>query len=137
MEVKIATMMAKNQTQSARKRVLLVEDDPNDIELAVWMLSKKLDCDVICAGSAAEVETALQGQALDVIVSDSGVSDMDGMTALKTAQTIRPEVPFVFCSGEAQAEKVALATQAGAASWVKKDARYANLITEIKRLCGG
>lgn len=128
--------MANLQKASTRKRVLLVEDNTNDIELVRWRLAKELDCEVVCATTAEEFEVALEKQPPDAIVSDSGVLGMDGMRALQKARSIQPEVPFIICSGESPSVKITQALQAGATSWIKKDPRYANLIVELNRVWG-
>jgi len=117
-------------------RILLVEDDPRDIELMQAVLTDNFTCQVRVALTRTSFEDELNREIPNVIVSDSNVLAFDGLTALKIATEKCPHVPFVFCSGNASEVKKAEAFAHGATSWVSKDNHFAQLIVVIKRLCG-
>ena len=115
-------------------RILLLEDDPADVELCVHALMRALTCDVAVAQSPEAFHNAIARQQPDVIVSDSGVLGMTALDALKMAKAKFPDVPFVVCSGNNSPARIAQALQMGADGFVSKDARFQLLVQEIKRL---
>jgi two-component system response regulator len=114
-------------------KILLVEDNPQDVELMQRALEAELDCRVRVALTRASFETELENEP-DIIVSDSNVLAFDGMTALKVATEKRPDIPFVFCTGHVTEEKKEVAIQLGAAGWVSKDDCFSHLVCVVKRL---
>ncbi|TWG92214.1 CheY-like chemotaxis protein [Luteimonas sp. J16] len=81
-------------------RVLLVEDSPDDAELAEWAL-RKAGIDVRCvrACTAIEVAAALAGFAPQVVVSDLNLPGFSGAQALTQVRAHDPSLPFVFLTG--------------------------------------
>ena len=116
-------------------RILLVEDDPRDIELMQAVLNDNFNCQVRVALTRAAFEAELNREIPSIIVSDSNVLAFEGLTALKIASERCPAVPFVFCSGNASEVKKAEAFAHGATGWVSKDNHFEQLIMVIKRLC--
>jgi CheY-like chemotaxis protein len=117
-------------------RILLVEDDQRDIELMQAALADQMTCHVRVALTKDSFVAELDREIPNIIVSDSNVLAFDGLTALKIASHKCPDVPFVFCSGNASEAKKAEAFAEGATGWVTKDDRFAQLVLVVKRLCG-
>ena len=118
----------------ARKiRVLLVEDRIEDAEMllremrmgGLSIVSQRVD-------TGAEFETALETFAPDLILSDYSLPGFDGTEALRLAQKLRPEVPFIFVSGTIGEERAIQALRQGAVDYVLKDNR-ARLVPAIER----
>jgi signal transduction histidine kinase/ActR/RegA family two-component response regulator len=64
-------------------RVLLVDDEPDAREMAQVALNS-LGAEVRVAGSGAEVLRLLETETCDVLVSDIGMPEMDGLTLIRT-----------------------------------------------------
>jgi signal transduction histidine kinase/ActR/RegA family two-component response regulator len=77
-------------------RVLLVDDEPDAREMAQAALNS-LGADVRVAGSGAEVLRLLETETYDVLVSDVGMPEMDGLTLIRTIRRTRSadELPAV------------------------------------------
>jgi signal transduction histidine kinase/CheY-like chemotaxis protein len=81
-------------------KILHLEDNPADAELVKRVLMRSaLSCEVLNVDSANAFQSALQRQAYDVILSDSGIPGYDGRAALLHAHGSRPGVPFIVVSG--------------------------------------
>ncbi len=81
-------------------KILHLEDNPADAELVKRVLMRSsLSCEVLNVDSADAYQSALQQQAYDVILSDSGIPGYDGRAALLHAHGRRPGVPFIVVSG--------------------------------------
>jgi CheY-like chemotaxis protein len=81
-------------------RVLLVDDSPDDAELAEYALRKaglRVECRRAC--TAAGVEQALREFAPQVVVSDVNLPGYSGAEAFALARAHDPALPFVFVTG--------------------------------------
>jgi hypothetical protein len=81
-------------------RILHLEDDPFDVKLIqATITSAGIDCGITLVQTRKEYEEALSAGEYDVIIADFNLPDYDGISALRFAQAIRPDVPFIFVSG--------------------------------------
>jgi PAS domain S-box-containing protein len=103
-------------------RIVHLEDDDGDSELVRAFLAQDgLNADVRRAQTATEFLDALHSATPDVVLSDFTIPGFDGMSALRMAIEIQPEIPFIFVSGTIGEERAAAAMKLGAADYVLKD----------------
>jgi PAS domain S-box-containing protein len=113
--------------------VLLVEDSEDDARLAMRELARN-GFDV----SASRVDTAdglaleLTAKRWDVILADYTLPSFTGIDALRIAQRLRPEVPFIVVSGTITEEAAVAAMKAGASDYVLKN-NLARLAPAVRR----
>jgi len=108
-------------TKQQPMRILSVEDDPKDAQLIQDLFEAE---NVICEVTRVETEAALlasldQG-GMDLILADYTLPSFDGLSALKLAAKIRPDVPFIFFSGTLGEEVAIEALKIGATDYVLK-----------------
>jgi PAS domain S-box-containing protein len=114
-------------------RVLMLEDTPNDAELAGRELRK-----TGLAFTSIRVETrdafirALEEFRPDIILSDYKLPDFDGMTALKIVLRDHPEVPVVMVTGVLTDIEAVEFIHAGARDYILKE-RLARLGPAVRR----
>jgi len=114
-------------------RILLLEDDPRDIELIQAMLKcEAWNLEIITADTREAMETALENGKIDLIISDYKMPSFDGLDALKIAREKWPGVPFIFMSATIGEDKAVEVLKMGAIDYVLKD-RPARLISSIHR----
>ena len=114
-------------------RILMLEDDALDAELAIARLARAdLAPDTTLARNRQEFETALLARPYDLILADYALPDFDGIAALALARAQLPLVPFIFISGRV-GEEVAIDTlQRGATDYVLKH-RLERLVPAVTR----
>src|SRR5262245_42545242 len=115
-------------------RILLVEDDPQDVMLLQTTLRKEMKCRITVAFTQSVFVAELERELPDVIVSDSNVRAFDGVTALKIARDKCPQVPFILCSGNLTEAKRKEAMHLGATNCVSEEDSFAQLVRALKRL---
>jgi PAS domain S-box-containing protein len=114
-------------------RVLILEDNPNDVVLIRHELRKSdLPFRAKRVETKKEFLEEIQNHQPDVILSDHGVPAFDGFTALSLAKNKCPQVPFIFVTGSV-GEVVAIETlKSGATDYVLKS-RLSSLVPSIQR----
>ena len=102
-------------------RILYLEDEPMDAELVQASLEGEgVVCDLTRADTQAGFLAFLQLGGFDLILADYTLPLFDGISALKIAQEVCPEVPFIFVSGTLGEELAIEALKMGATDYVFK-----------------
>jgi signal transduction histidine kinase len=114
-------------------RVLLLEDDPTDAELIQKVLeADNIACEVTRVQTRTDYLSGLEHPEISLILADYKLPSFDGLSALELAQSLRPDLPFIFVSG-ALGEEVAIeALKIGATDYVLKS-RLSRLAPSVKR----
>lgn len=112
--------MKKDPT--ATLRFVLLEDDPNDVELIQLELERNaVSVEWRHAASEKEFRAALSGEAPDLVLADYTLPGFDGLAALRIALRQCPDTPFIFVSGSLGEERAIEALKSGATDYVLKD----------------
>jgi PAS domain S-box-containing protein len=114
-------------------RLLSVEDDPKDTELIQGLLETEgIVCEVIRVDTQAALLASLEQDGIDLVLADYTLPSFDGISALKLAVKVRPEVPFIFVSGTLGEEVAIEALKHGATDYVLKT-RLSRLVPSVRR----
>jgi two-component system, cell cycle sensor histidine kinase and response regulator CckA len=110
------------QPRMNKRRLLVVEDDPGDVQLLREMLKKDLShaTEVVHAESIAEAEKQLAKRPVDVILLDLGLRDAKGLEDVRRAHLAAPDVPLVVLTGVDDESLTAQALQEGAHDYLIK-----------------
>jgi PAS domain S-box-containing protein len=116
-----------------RLRILHLEDEPRDSELIQETLETE---GIACAVTRVDTQTAfrefLERGNFDLILVDYSLPSFDGMSALKMAREVLPEVPFIFVSGTLGDERGVEALKMGATDYVFKS-RLSKIVPSVSR----
>jgi diguanylate cyclase (GGDEF)-like protein/PAS domain S-box-containing protein len=108
--------------------ILLIEDTAVDAMLIERTLKKDFpNCCLICVDTRVDYIKAIQERIPDVILSDYALPSFDGMSALKIALELVPDVPFIIVTGTINEETAVECIKAGAWDYILKD--------RLMRLC--
>ena len=115
-------------------RILHLEDDPLDTELVSGMLTREgLPAEIDRVDTLAEFRADLVGEEVySVIVADYSLPGVDPQEALQIARDLRPDLPFIFLSGQLGEERAVELLHKGASDCVLKD-RMGRLFPAIRR----
>jgi PAS domain S-box-containing protein len=102
--------------------ILLVEDDPNDVHLINYSLSRamKTPYRVVCAGRLSEARECLCGSDVDVILLDLGLPDAHGLKTFDQIHALTPLVPIIVLTGQDDDELAVEAVRRGAQDFLVK-----------------
>jgi PAS domain S-box-containing protein len=114
-------------------RIVSVEDDPKDAELIRDLLeSGGILCEMTRVDTQASLLDLLQQGGVDLILADYSLPSFDGISALKLAKQVCPDVPFIFVSGTLGEEVAIEALKIGATDYVLKT-RLSRLVLSVQR----
>src|SRR5438477_9563233 len=108
-------------TQARVVRIWHLEDDPKDAELVAERLNReRIQFEIQRITNQPDFEKALAEREFDVILSDFTMPGFSGEAALRSAQELRPQVPFIFVSGTIGGDQAVECLKAGATDYVLK-----------------
>ena len=113
-------------------RALIVEDDA-ELREALADTLELAGCRVLAAAGAPEALALLAQNAVDVVVSDVNMSDMDGHELLRRIRTLHPQVPVVLITAFGSIERSVQAMRDGASDYLVKPFQPAQLLEVIAR----
>lgn len=103
-------------------RILLIEDEPQDAELNKREINKALSlCMFEVVDNKTDFLNILESYLPDIIISDYNLPSFDGLSALKIAQEICPQTPFIMVTGSINEDTAVECMKAGATDYVLKD----------------
>ncbi|MBD2731439.1 response regulator [Nostoc sp. FACHB-892] len=116
-----------------RLRFLSLEDNPLDAEMVeVTLLDGGVDCELRRVETRSDFISALETDEFDLILADYALPTFDGISALKIAQNLRPDLPFIFVSASLGEELAIEALKLGATDYVLKQ-RMGRLVFCVQR----
>jgi PAS domain S-box-containing protein len=114
-------------------RIVSVEDDPQDAELIQDLLETEgIVCEITRVDTQDSLLDLLQQGGVDLILADYSLPSFDGISALKLANKVCPDVPFIFVSGTLGEEVAIEALKIGATDYVLKT-RLSRLVPSVQR----
>jgi signal transduction histidine kinase len=118
---------------SASLRILIVEDNPNDVEL----IARELKRGGFAATwhrveTASAMKDALSAQEWDLVIADYAMPKFNGAAALEIFRQNGLDIPFIIVSGSIGEQTAVAAMKAGAHDYVMKSA-LGRLVPAIQR----
>src|SRR6266513_3072038 len=114
-------------------RVLHLEDDVRDTELVQATLEGEgIQSELTRVESQQDFLAALKRESLDLILADYTLPSFDGLSALRIAQQLSPDLPFIFVAGTLGEDVAIEALKTGATDYVLKT-RLARLGPAVNR----
>jgi formate hydrogenlyase transcriptional activator len=114
-------------------KILCLEDDPKDAELIQATLEAGgVECSVARVENESEFSAALEVGDFELILADYTLPSFDGISALKIAKKVRPELPFIFVSGTLDEEVAIESLKIGATDYVFKT-RLSRTVPSVRR----
>jgi len=111
-----------DQPQKATICVLLLEDNPADVELSLRALRHgglRVEADVV--NTLAEFEQAIRKKSHDIVLADYNLPSGTGLDALRLIHELSPGLPLILVTGMLGEEKAVQCIKLGAADYVLKD----------------
>src|SRR6202790_4594516 len=112
----------KRMNKKPIKVLLLVEDNPADVRLLREMFREQnsLCAELTQVETMGQAEKHLAGGAIDIILLDLGLPDVQGLESIRRARAVAPHVPLVVLTSLDDESMAAQAFQAGVQDYLLK-----------------
>ena len=114
------------------RKILVVDDDDMLRESLVEQLSLYEEFEIVPAESAAKGVQRARQEAIDLVIMDVGLPDMDGREAVKLLRKSGFRSPVIMLTGQDSESDTILGLEAGANDYVTKPFRFAVLLARIR-----
>ena len=116
-----------------RPRVLVVDDEPELIELIGELVRKHVDCRVVAASTVAQARKILSSSPIEVLVTDLNLPDGDGLSLLPALSEHQPNAGAIVITGNPDLEGAVRALRGGALDFVAKPFRAEQLVDRVRQ----
>jgi DNA-binding NtrC family response regulator len=113
-------------------RILVVDDEPSQLELIGGFL-KKRGYETILSQSAAQALEIFRAEPVDLVLTDQKMPDMSGLELLKAIRAINPEAAAIVMTAYGTVETAVAAIKAGAVDYVAKPVNLDELLYRIEQ----
>jgi PAS domain S-box-containing protein len=118
---------------SSRLRVLILEDDPRDVELCIQEMNKAgFELQVDAVDTEEDFTKKLQSQIYDLILSDFRIPTWSGVEAFHLLKKSGRDIPFILVTGTLGEEAAVDLIKEGVADYILKD-RLVRLPSAVQR----
>jgi DNA-binding NtrC family response regulator len=119
-------VIPQNQTSKVRPRILIVDDDPNALELFSMQLYQ--DYEVVAVLSVAEALRQLEIKRFHIAMTDLVLPGENGLELIQKIKTLWPFISVIVISGQATIETAVQAMKLGADEFILKPVLNLELI---------
>jgi two-component system NarL family response regulator len=122
----------------ARVRVLIVDDHRIVLEGLALMIRRQRDMDVVgCAATGEQAVELFRRQRPDVTLMDLQLPTMSGLQAIRAIRSEHPEARIVVLTMYQGDEDIYRALEAGAVTYLLKDALSSDLVKVVREVHRG
>ena len=125
--------VSDSQVRSAqRPRVLIVDDEPELVELIGNVVKAQVDCKIVSAATVREARNILAREPVEVLVTDVHLPDGDGMSLLPQLREQQPNASAIVITGSPSMDRAITAIRGGAIDFVTKPFSNEQLIERVR-----
>jgi excisionase family DNA binding protein len=121
---------------TARRRILLVDDEVSIRTLLARMLGGSYDVDVAGDGGSALGRLREPGATYDLVISDLNMPGMDGLTFIREARRVDERLPVIIITGYSSESTAIEALNLGVAGYLTKPFGSAQVLAAAAKAMG-
>jgi FixJ family two-component response regulator len=128
-------LSATSQSKSPAVRqpnVLVVDDEPNLVEMIGEVIRRHLDCRVIVASTLKQARTILAAATIEVLITDINLPDGDGTSLLPHLREHQPHASAIVITGDPTMDRAISALRGGAIDFVTKPFLNDQLVERVR-----
>lgn len=117
--------------------LLVIEDNPLLREGIAVLLGDERDFEVVTASTTAAALALMRDSKPQVVLLDSGLADLDSLSALRSAPEGWPEARFIVMEVLPMQQEIVDFIRAGVSGFIAKDASVVEFIRTIRSVAAG
>jgi FixJ family two-component response regulator len=117
----------------ARPRVLVVDDEADILGLIDDTLGREINCELISARSFLEAQRIVEGQSIELLVTDVKLPDGDGTALLPMLRRHQPQAHAIVISGVPSVDGAITALRCGAVDFLTKPFNANDLTERVRK----
>ena len=114
-------------------RVLIVDDEPNLLEVLGDVVGREMGCRVVSAANVAQARKILASQPIELLVADLNLPDGDGMSLLPALREHQPHASAIVITGSPSVDDAIGALRGGAVDFVPKPFTHNHLVERVTK----
>ncbi|MFT3785786.1 MAG: response regulator [Tepidisphaeraceae bacterium] len=115
-----APVIQNKKPATKRPTLLIVDDEPEMLELAADVCARSVEARVLQATSLREAQRILDKEDISLVIADVKLPDGDGTTLLQKLRDSHPNAGAVVISGDASMEQSVSCFRSGAVDYLAK-----------------
>lgn len=118
-----------------KRKILVIDDDSINLQIAKMVLEQKLPCEVFCVDNGIEGIDFLRRERVDLVLLDILMPDPDGIETLAKirADSKISETPVIMLSATGTSDKIQRVTELGVRDYIKKPFMPKDLIARVQK----
>lgn len=126
--------VSESKPQAAqRPRVLVVDDEPELVELIEESVRRGVDCRVVVADSIESARRILASGPVQVLVTDMNLPDGDGISLIPALREHQPNASAIVITGNPSVDGAISALRGGALDFVPKPFSAEHLVERVRK----
>ncbi len=115
----------------SRYSILVIDDDPEMVEMLKDALSKEYDVDTLT--ESRETEKVIREKQYDIVLTDLKMGEVDGFAILKMVKEISPDTEVIIMTAFGTVETAIQAIKEGAFDYITKPFKISGLRHTLKK----
>ena len=118
-----------------KKKILVIDDDEMNLQVAKMILEKKLSCEVLCAASGFEGLEILRNQRVNLVLLDIMMPEMDGMETLSKIRADEriKKVSVMMLTATVEKDLIQRSMALDVTDYIKKPFMPADLVKRVEK----
>jgi DNA-binding NtrC family response regulator len=117
---------------AGKQLVLIVDDEPDMLNMLKLVVARQCDCEVILASSGRMALKELESSRPDVVVTDIKMPDLDGLQLLKKINELDSTISVIIMTGYGTIEMAVQALKDGAYDFLQKPFDKEHIVRVIR-----
>ena len=118
-----------------KKKILIIDDDEMNLQIAKMILEKKLPCEVLCADNAFDGLDILRSQRVSLVLLDILMPVFDGIETLQEIRNSKylKNISVMMLTASGDIENIQKVGALGVKDYIKKPFMPADLISRVTK----
>ena len=118
-----------------KKKILVIDDDEMNLQIAKMILEKKLPCEVLCATGGHEGLEILRNRRVNLVLLDILMPEFDGIETLREIRDDKriKNVSVMMLTASGDVENIQKVGTLGVKDYIKKPFMPADLIKRVEK----